>query len=58
MTKTTDAPVLETLSAMTVDSIERCGLDDERKADVNGFDGADVRARRRSAANVGQDHNI
>ncbi|MDX3769890.1 carboxymuconolactone decarboxylase family protein [Streptomyces sp. NBC_01707] len=29
MTKTTDAPVLETLAAMTVDSIERCGLDDK-----------------------------
>lgn len=28
MTKTTDTPVLETLAAMTADSIERCGLDD------------------------------
>lgn len=28
MAKTSGAPVLDTLAAMTVDSIERCGLDD------------------------------
>ncbi|WP_367325394.1 carboxymuconolactone decarboxylase family protein [Streptomyces sp. HUAS ZL42] len=28
MPKTSDAPVLETLAAMTVDSLERCGLDE------------------------------
>ena len=28
MATTTDTPVLDTLAAMTVDSIERCGLDD------------------------------
>ncbi|ARP72946.1 carboxymuconolactone decarboxylase [Streptomyces pluripotens] len=28
MATTSDAPVLDTLAAMTIDSIERCGLDD------------------------------
>ncbi|MER7465755.1 carboxymuconolactone decarboxylase family protein [Streptomyces sp. NPDC097981] len=28
MAKTSDTPVLDTLAAMTLDSIERCGMDD------------------------------
>ncbi|MGW5347160.1 carboxymuconolactone decarboxylase family protein [Streptomyces sp. HUAS TT3] len=29
MATASDAPVLDTLAAMTIDSIERCGMDDE-----------------------------